>query len=76
MEKTLNTPLSNLQLELLKIFSHNLSESEIKEVKDLLLDYFSKKAISEADKIWEKENWDKKKIQSILRDSERTKFGK
>jgi hypothetical protein len=76
MEKTLNTPLSNLQLELLKIFSHNLSESEIKEVKDLLLDYFSKKAISEADEIWEKENWDKKKIQSILRDSERTKFGK
>ncbi len=76
MEKTLNTPLSNLQLELLKIFSHNLSESEIKEVKDLLLDYFSKKAISEADEIWEKENWDKKKIQSILRDSERTKYGK
>lgn len=76
MEKTLNTPLSNLQLELLKIFSHNLFESEIKEVKDLLLDYFSKKAISEADEIWEKENWDKKKIQSILRDSERTKYGK
>lgn len=76
MDKTLNTPLSNLQLELLKIFSHNLSESEIKEVKDLLLDYFSKKAISEADEIWEKENWDEKKIQSILRDSERTKYGK
>lgn len=76
MEKTLKTPLSNLQLELLKVFSHNLSEKEIKEVRELLLDYFSKRAISEADHVWEKENWDEEKIQSILNDSERTTYGK
>lgn len=76
MEKTLNTPFSNLQLELLKIFSHNLSEKEIQEVKDLLLDYFSKKAITEADKVWDQENWNEEKIQSILNESERTKYGK
>jgi hypothetical protein len=61
MEKTLNTPLSNLQLELLKVFSHNLSEKEIQEVKALLLDYFSKKAITEADKVWDQENWNEEK---------------
>jgi hypothetical protein len=76
MDKTLNTPLSNLQLELLKIFSHNLSEKEIKEVRTLLLDYFSKKAISEANMVWDNENWDEKKIQSILNDSDRTAYGK
>jgi hypothetical protein len=76
MENILNTPLSNLQLELLKIFSHNLSEKEIKEVRTLLLDYFSKKAISEADQVWDKENWNDEKIQSILNDSERAKYGR
>jgi hypothetical protein len=76
MEKILNTPLSNLQLELLKIFSHNLSEKEIKEVRTLLLDYFSKKAISEADQVWDNENWNDEKIQSILNDSERAKYGR
>jgi hypothetical protein len=76
MEKILNTPLSNLQLELLKIFSHNLSEKEIKEVRTLLLDYFSKKAISEADQVWDIENWNDEKIQSILNDSERAKYGR
>ena len=76
MEKILNTPLSNLQLELLRVFSHNLSEKEIGEVKALLLDYFSKKAIEEADKVWEDEKWNDEKIQAILNDSERSSYGK
>ncbi|GAB2490497.1 hypothetical protein GCM10027164_19860 [Algoriphagus taiwanensis] len=75
MENVLKTPLTNLQLELLKVFSHNLSESELKEIKALLLDYFSKKAISAADKVWESENWDEEKLKSILNDSERTPYG-
>ncbi|GAB2490489.1 hypothetical protein [Algoriphagus taiwanensis] len=75
MENALKTPLTNLQLELLKVFSHNLSESELKEIKALLLDYFSKKAISAADKVWESENWDEEKLKSILNDSERTPYG-
>lgn len=76
MEKILNTPLSNLQLELLRVFSHNLTEKEIGEVKALLLDYFSKKAIEESDKVWEDEKWNDEKIQAILNDSERSGYGK
>lgn len=75
MEDALKSPLTNLQLELLKVFSHNLSESELKEIKAILMDYFSKKAISAADKVWEIEKWDEKKINSILNDSERTPYG-
>jgi hypothetical protein len=46
-------PLSNLQLELLKLYSTNLSQKDLVEIKRMLANYFAKKAIKEADKIWE-----------------------
>lgn len=69
-------PLTNLQLELLKVFSHDLSENELKEIKSLLLEYFAKKAVAEADKAWDAEKWSEEKIKTILNDSERTPYGK
>jgi hypothetical protein len=65
----LNYPLSNVQIELLKLFSTNLSDKEIAELKDLLSGFYANKTISEADKIWEKrglkdvdmDNWLSKK---------------
>ena len=74
--ETLKTPFTNLQLELLKVFSHDLSETELKEIKAMLLEYFSKKAILEADKVWDEKKWNEEKIASILSDSERTPYGK
>ncbi|MFC3415246.1 hypothetical protein [Algoriphagus hitonicola] len=72
----MSTPLSNLQKELLKVFSHQLSEEELLDVKELLVKYFSEKAISKADRIWEKEKWDDKKLDQILRESARTPYHK
>lgn len=46
-------PLSNVQLELLKLYSTNLSEEDLVELKRTLARYFAQKAIKEADKIWE-----------------------
>lgn len=74
--ETEKIPLTNLQLELLKVFSHDLSENELKEIKSLLLEYFAKKAVVEADKVWDTEKWSEKKIKTILNDSERTTYGK
>ncbi|HEX3385803.1 MAG TPA: hypothetical protein VHS53_11470 [Mucilaginibacter sp.] len=50
----LNYPLSNVQFELLKLFGTNLSEDDLIELKDLLLKFYAKKAISQADDIWGK----------------------
>lgn len=47
--------LTNLQLELIKLFSYNLSERQLMEVKDMLAKYFASKATEEMDKIWEDE---------------------
>lgn len=45
--------LTNLQLELIKLFSYNLDEKQLLEVKSLLAKYFADKATREMDKIWE-----------------------
>jgi len=49
---TLNYPLSNIQIELMKLFSTNLSNKELIELKDLLSGFYAEKAIAEADIIW------------------------
>jgi hypothetical protein len=50
----INYPLSNVQIELMKLFSTNLSDKELIELKDLLSRFYADKAISQADEIWDK----------------------
>jgi hypothetical protein len=47
------TKLTNLQQELLKVCSRNVSEKELIEIKDLLANYFAEKAIKGASKMWD-----------------------
>ncbi|MFN7119564.1 MAG: hypothetical protein ACK4TA_22400, partial [Saprospiraceae bacterium] len=47
------TGLSNLQLELLKLYANNVSEENLLEIKWLLARYFAQKATEAMDKIWE-----------------------
>ncbi|MGB8191807.1 MAG: hypothetical protein WCF67_07815 [Chitinophagaceae bacterium] len=42
--------LNDIQLEILKLFSHNQSEEDLKEIRSLLSAYLSDKVIREADK--------------------------
>lgn len=55
----MNSPqaLSNLQLELLKVFSFDLSEEQLLEIRDMLSRYFADKATEEMDQIWEEKGW-------------------
>mgnify|MGYP006309621441 CR=1 FL=1 len=50
----LSLPLSNVQLELLKLYATDLSEEELLELKRLLARFFAEKAMRQADEIWEK----------------------
>jgi hypothetical protein len=45
--------LSNLQQELLKVYAHNVTEQQLRDIKDMLAQYFAKLAIQDADKVWE-----------------------
>ncbi len=48
--------LTNLQLELLKVFSVKLNDEQLKEIKSILSNYFAEKASDEMDGLWEKNN--------------------
>ncbi len=45
--------LSNLQLELLKLYANNISELQLFEIKLMLAHYFAQKASDAMDDIWE-----------------------
>lgn len=49
-------PMSNLQAELLKLYSNNLNDTELFEIKLMLSKYFAKKASDAMDEVWEKQN--------------------
>jgi len=46
-------PLTNIQLELLKLFSMGVSEEEVREIRRILARFFMQKAVGEATQIWE-----------------------
>ncbi len=50
---TLNFPLSNVQMELLKIFSTGISDSEIGELKAVIANFYANKGTRKADEIWD-----------------------
>lgn len=62
---TENRPLTNLQLELLKVFSLELPEEELLEIKDLLSRHFSEKAMDLADKVWDEKRWTVEDIEKM-----------
>lgn len=62
----LQTPLSNLQLELLKLFAHNVTDEQLLDIKDMLAQYFAQQAIQEADKIWEQKGYSQDTMEKWL----------
>jgi len=48
--------LSNLQIELLKIYSNNVSERNLHEIKLMLAKYFADQASDAMDTIWEEKS--------------------
>jgi len=64
--ENINQPLSNAQLEILKAFSFELSDDDLKELKNLLAKYFAEKAIKSANSVWEEKGWSDEKVDDFL----------
>lgn len=69
-----STKLTNLQLELLKLFHYNLNEQELVEIKDLLAQYFANRAGEEMDTFWNEHDVDDSTINEWLNDHRRTSY--
>jgi len=72
--KTAKHKLSNLQLELLKLFARNISEKDLLKIKDLLVQYFAKKATDAANKVWDEKGWTDKDAERMLNTHMRTPY--
>lgn len=64
--------LSNLQLELLKIYSFNIKDEQLLEIKNLLGNYFANKVSEDIDKLFEEKDWGLEKIQEWSEEHMRT----
>lgn len=70
----LNSPsLSNLQLEILKAYAHQLSETDLLDLKRTLASFFSQRLIKQADVSWDEKNWNDADIDKILGEKMRRK---
>lgn len=66
--------LSNLQLELLKIFSFDISEEQLLEIKALLVRYFADKVTQDMDQLFEEQGWGAEKIEEWSKEHMRTPY--
>jgi len=48
--------MSNLQLELLRLYGNGVSEENLIEIKTILAKYFADKATDTMDKVWDEKN--------------------
>ena len=62
----LKTPLNEPQLELLKMFASNISETDWLEIKRLIVRFFAKKAMASANETWDKNAWTAEDEQRML----------
>lgn len=65
--------LSNLQIELLKLFQYNLPDKQLSEIKNMLAKYFAKSATAEMDRLWDENDWDNDTIKDWSKEHLRKK---
>ena len=56
--------LTNLQVELLKMFQYDLPENQLLDIKNMLAKYFAETARNEMDKLSESACWSDETIQT------------
>jgi hypothetical protein len=74
MTTALRQPLSNLQLELLEMFTQQVTNEDLLAIKKMLSDYFAKKAIDEADKLWDERAYTQDTMNEWLETHMRTPY--
>jgi len=57
MAASIAQPLTNLQIELLKVFQYTTKEEDLLEIKRMLVAFFAKKVYDEMDTLWDEKGW-------------------
>lgn len=62
-----NPPLSNVQVELLKLFSVDLPEEELIELKRVIAKFLLERARDNADEVWDKKRYSDAGLNDLLK---------
>ncbi len=57
--------ISNTQLELLKLFSTDLSENELRELKEVLAKFYAQKSIDFANLAWKEKKLTQQELEKL-----------
>jgi hypothetical protein len=69
METTsVHPPLSNIQAELLKVFSADIPDKHLAELKNVIARFLLDKARDKADAAWDEKGYSDEKLQQMLHD--------
>jgi hypothetical protein len=68
------TPLNQTQIEILKLFTRDLSESELLEIKRLIVKFLADQLTQKVDAIWAEKGWTNEDMQDLLNSVERTAY--
>jgi hypothetical protein len=63
---SIHPPLSNVQAELLKLFSVDIPEKHLIELRKIIAGFLLEKARDKADIIWNEKGYSDEKLQQIL----------
>ncbi|MCF8243624.1 MAG: hypothetical protein K9J37_08975 [Saprospiraceae bacterium] len=73
MEVSNSGNLTNLQRELLKVFSVNLDEHQLIDIRGLLTKYFAEMATKEMDRLWDERSWTQETMNEWANEQMRSK---
>lgn len=60
------SPFTNLQMEMLKLFATNVSEEDLTVIRDMIARYLLERAMDDADRIWDERGYSDEKLQQLL----------
>lgn len=73
-EINFDLPLNRHQLEILKLFSRDLEDTDLVAIKRLIVKYLGEKVTRMADEVWEEKNWTNEDMKRLLNTHERTPY--
>ena len=59
--------LNQNQLEILKLFSRDMDDNDLIEIKRLIVRYLANKVTKLADEVWEKNDWTDEDMERLLK---------
>lgn len=62
------------QLEILKLFTRELDDNDLIEIKRLIVRYLANKITKMADDLWEEKNWTNEDMEKLLKTQRRTPY--